>query len=260
MKKVLLIVLTLSGFCSLAQKSSVKLQVGYGIPLAGSTLPFQSYNGNQNSYSNVTGSLGSGFTVEAGYTYSIAPLISAQMDFTYLSGSETKVSYSEPIAQSNESFSGSFVQVAPLVRFDVGDGKIHPYIAIGPAFSFGSMTNKYYENNDGGTLEQEKKYDGSTGIGTKSILGLELTKGNLGFFVQATMINMSYAPTKSEITKYVYNGQDELSSMTTYNKIIEFKDSIDPNAPYDPNQPKQELKSYYPLSSLALSIGARLKF
>jgi hypothetical protein len=217
MKKILLFVLTLSGFCSFAQKSSVKLQVGYGVPLAGNAFP-NIYSGNQNTQNNVTGSLGSGLTLEAGYTYSFAPLISAQMDLTYLAGNGVSGSYNDGVSYSDEKYTSSFFQVAPLIRFDVGDGKIHPYVAVGPVFAFGSMTDKQSGSGDG-SYEQEIKYDGSSSVGTKSILGLELTKGNLGFFVQATMINMSYAPGKSEVTKYYLNGQDALSGLSTYNKI-----------------------------------------
>jgi hypothetical protein len=259
-KTIALILLALSIVIAHAQKSSVKLQVGYGLPLAGSTLSSNSsQNGNIYSASNVSGSLGSGFTIEAGYTYSFAPLISAQVDFTYLAGKEYSSTTTGSAYLSTESFSGNFVQMAPLVRFDVGEGKIHPYAAVGPVFGFGSMKNKSYEDNDGGTIDQETKFDGGVAIGTKSILGLELTKGNLGFFVQATMVNMSYAPTKSEVTKYISNGTDMLAQLSTYQKQTEYKDSYTSSG-FDPNQPNQQLLHYFPMSSISLSIGARLKF
>lgn len=253
-KQLSLIVFALSiSVGAWAQKSSVKLQVGYGMPIASSNFS------KVLNYSNVTGSLGSGLTIEVGYTYSIAPLISTQLDIGYLLGSETKGSYSNSNlnAMANNSFKGNFLQAAPMIRFDVGESKIHPYVAVGPMFAFGNMTENYFESYDG-TLETETKYTASASVGTKSVLGLELTKGNLGFFVQATMINMNYVPTKAEYTKY-NNGQDQLPNMTTYSKIVEFKDSIDPYAPIDPNQPRQELKTYYAFSSLALNLGVRLK-
>jgi hypothetical protein len=261
-KQLLLIVLALSiSVGTWAQKSSVKLQVGYGVPLAGSSLSRNSsQSGSNYSSSIVSGSLGSGFTLEAGYTYSFAPLISAQVDFTYLAGKEYNSTQTASVFLQTDSYSGNFFQMAPLIRFDVGEGQIHPYAAVGPAFGFGSMKLKHYEDNDGGTLDEEEKYSGSVAIGTKSVLGLELSKGNVGFYVQATMVNMSYAPSKSEITKYISNGTDMLAQMQTYQKVTEYKDSISSNGQFDPTQPSQQLFNYFPLSSISLSIGARLKF
>jgi hypothetical protein len=245
-----------------SQKSSVKLQVGYGIPLAGSSISSNSsQNGSNSSASLVSGSFGSGLTIEAGYTYSFAALISTQVDFAYLIGNEynSTTTYSNYYLL-NESYSSNFFQVAPLVRFDVGEGSIHPYVAIGPAFGFGNIKYKEYQNNDGGISDRETKYDGGVAVGTKGILGLELTKGNLGFFVQATLINLSYAPTKAELTKYISNGTDVLPSTQTYYKETEFKSSISSNGQIDHNQPNQQLLTYYPFSSLSLNLGVRLKF
>ncbi len=270
-KGLLLIILTLSSNATFSQKSSLKFQIGYGIPISSLNFanaysyytPISNSNFyNVYSYSNVTGSLGKGIAIEVGYTYSVAPHISTQLDIGYSFGAETKTSYSVPNTYSsiNTSFFGNFLQTAPLIRFDVGEGKIHPYAAIGPMFAFGNMIEGYHENNNGVVTDQEVKYTSSLSIGTKSILGLELTKGNHGFFVQATITNMNYTPEKSEITKYAYNGQDDLSNLAPINKFADFKDSLDPNAIYNPNQPRQELKTDYALSSLAISVGVRLKF
>lgn len=259
-KQLIFIVFLLVGSAVCAQKSSVKIQIGYGIPLAGTVVGSNTkQNGTGSTSSNITGSLGSGLSLETGYSYSFTPLISTQVDFNYLMSKEysSKNDYSNNY-YSEGSTSAKFYQVAPLVRFDLGDGKIHPYAAIGPVFSFGTMKDHYFEEYDG-SIEEDTKYSGSVAVGGKTVLGLEFTQGKFGYFVQATMINMSYAPTKSEITKYVYNGQDQLSQMTKYGRYTEYKNSVEQGS-IDPGKPRQALKNYYPLSSFALSVGARFKF
>ncbi len=59
-------------------------------------------------------------------------------------------------------------------------------------------------------------YNGSASLGAKSVVGAELTR--FIFYSQISLIAMSYAPSKSEYTKYTQNGVDQLGRMTIYQK------------------------------------------
>jgi len=76
------------------------------------------------------------------------------------------------------------------------------------------------------------------------------------------MINLSYAPTKGEYTKYSIDGADQLPSMTTSQKEEEYVDSIDRTSSDTPSDstPSQYLKTPYSFGSLGLKFGLRFQF
>jgi hypothetical protein len=246
------------------------------------------YTKNISTRSILKGSLGGGFNAEIGYNYSFTPLISAQLDMTFTSGKNISAneSYYSANTSSNTynasydsyTWSSSFYQIAPLLRFDLGgEGKIHPYMAVGPVLGFVKLNEERNSKSESGTIEtqtpsvsynkRELKYTGSAPVGIKSVLGLEYTRGSLGFYAQATMVNMTFAPDKSEVTKALSinsNGEvtDNLPQYSVRNKITEYKKSYttDGNAPYDSTKPDQKNTVYYSLSNIGLNLGVRYKF
>jgi len=149
-----------------------------------------------------------------------------------------------------------------LLRVTLGGNKIKPYAAVGPVIGFGTVTTDYVSNGQGTTnaVEVQQKYSGSAAFGAKSVVGAELTQGKFIFYAQVTMIAMSYAPSKSEYTKYNLNGTDQLSMMPISQKQFVYKSSYTTTSNPDPNQPRELLKSYAPFSSISMNIGVMFKF
>jgi len=250
---------------SFGQKSIVKLQIGYGIPLT-NTLATQSIQATSTSatYTGVYGNYGSGLRLEAGFIRPISSRLYLELDATYLIGKSINSTYTSPGNTQSQSSSSLFYEISPLLRVGLGGDKVKPYAAIGPVFGFGTITANNISSTSGTTInasEVERKYNGSSAIGAKSVVGAELTQGRFIFYAQITMIAMSYAPSKSEYTKYTLNGTDQLSSLTINQKQSVYKSSVtETNNPPNPNQPSEELKFYLLFSNISMNVGVMFKF
>ncbi|MBS1488284.1 MAG: hypothetical protein JST43_11915 [Bacteroidetes bacterium] len=271
MKKIITcIVFTLVLSPLFAQQSAIKFQVGYGLPLGGSTLGTSTSQGSGNnpSYTQTIqrGSFGSGTQIEIGYVHSVSGLLSVQMDASYLFGKEYNTSSDHYTYQGSDygqsvSSRANVFLLSPQLRAKLGEGKLSPYLSAGPVVSFGKMYETgSFNNYDSNPYNYEKTYSGSAAIGAKTTVGVEMTQGKFGFYGQVTMINLSYAPTKGVYTKYVDQYGDRLANMTTAQKETSFVTSYDANAPQDPNQPSKALKQYNPLGSISLSFGVMYHF
>jgi len=247
-----------------SQKSIIKLQIGYGLPLTNSLASVSTQvAASSTMYTGVYGSYGSGLKLEGGYIRPFNAHLSVELDVSYLFGKPINASYTSQNNYQHQSSSSHFYEISPLLRINLGGSKVKPYAALGPVVGFGNLT---YDNtsNNGGTAngsEVQRKYSGSTAIGAKSAVGVELTQGKFIFYGQITMIAMSYAPGKSEYTKYTLNGVDQLAMMTISQKQSVYKSSFasTTNSP-DPNQPSEDLKFYVPFSSISLNVGVMFKF
>ena len=250
---------------SFAQKGIVKIQIGYGIPLTNS-LAGQSTQASSTSttYTGVYGTYGSGLRLEAGYIRPLSSHLSLEMDVTYLIGKSINLTYTTPNASQSQASSSLFYEISPLLRVNLGGNKIKPYAAIGPVFGIGTVTSNNLSNNPGAinASEIQRKYSGSLAIGAKSVVGAELTQGRFIFYAQIAVIAMSYAPAKSEYTKYTLNGTDQLSMLTISQKQSVYKNSVTTtnNSSPDPNQPTEQLKFYLPFSNISMNVGVMFKF
>jgi hypothetical protein len=214
-------------------------------------------------YTGVYGSYGSGIRLEGGYIRPVNTHLAVELDASYLFGKSINASYASQNNAQHQSSSSHFYEISPLLRVNFGGKKVKPYAALGPVFGFGNLTSDNTSNNGGAAngSEIQRKYSGSSAIGTKSAVGAELTQGRFIFYAQITMIAMSYAPGKSEYTKYTLNGVDQLGMMTISQKQSVYKSNFTSttNSP-DPNQPSEDLKFYLPFNSISLNVGVMFKF
>jgi hypothetical protein len=262
MKPFILLVPLFAFITSPAQNNAIKFQVGYGIPLVNSTLSTNmTFQANQANSSVVTGSYGSGLQLEVGYVRTLSKLVSIQFDAAYLMGKEIDLNTNDPKVSYGENSSSysRFLQVSPQLRTTFGSNKIRPYASVGPVVGMGSIYKKSLLTPDGPTIESEEIFTGSLAVGAKTSLGMEIEQGEFIFYAQLSMVNMNYAPTKSEFTKYIRDGKDVLAKLTISEKQTDYKDSYTQGT-QDPNQPTTDLTQYYPLNSLSLSMGVMYKF
>lgn len=267
MKTILqtLAAILLSSINSFSQKGMVKFQVGYGLPLtsthslAGSSTVV---NGSTTTFTGAYGSYGSGLRLEAGYIHPFNERLHLEMDITYLFGKPIESTYKGSGSTQSQSSSSRFYEFSPLLRVNLGGNKIKPYAAIGPVFGLGTITDTYKASSTSGTNsgEAQVEYTGSVAIGAKSAVGAEFTQGKFVFYAQLTLIGMSYSPDKSEVTKYIFNGTDQLPSFTTADKQTVYRNSYTvANGGPDPNKPKEELKIFIPYSNVSLNVGVMFK-
>jgi len=247
-----------SGF---GQKSIVKLQIGYGIPLTNSLLANSTVTNSAGSstFTGVYGSYGSGVCIEGGYIYRLNTHVSLELDGAYLIGKQINATYTSPNGSQTQSSASHFYEVSPLLRLNLGGSKIKPYAAVGPVFGFGNIVSNYLSGGTNGS-EVERQYRGSFAVGAKGAVGAEFTQGRFIFYAQTTMITMNYAPSKSAYTKYSLGGVDQLINMTISQKQTVYKRTVTTGGTQDPNQPSEQLKFYSPLNSISLNVGVMFKF
>jgi hypothetical protein len=267
MKTVLLSIavilfLSINGF---GQNSFLKFQIGYGIPLntfaVGQNTQISSAS---TTYTGVYGSYGSGLRLEAGFIHALNTRLNLEMDFTYLSGKSINFLYANNGTTQNQNNSSRFYEISPMLRVNLGGSKVKPYAAIGPVFGLGTVTANYVITTSGtiNSREFQRQYSGSLAIGAKSVVGALLTQGSFIFYAQMTLIAMNYSPSKSEYTKYIVNGTDQLSMLTIRQKQTVYENSVTTtnNSSPDPTKPSEALKFYFPFSSISLNVGVMFKF
>jgi hypothetical protein len=239
-------------------KSAFKLNFGYCMPAVKSNLG-SSYNSTSTSYSDkgVYGSFGKGFQIETGYEYEFVKSLSAQLEATYLIGSEITTDENYDIgSHEKRSLGARFLIIAPSLKFSTSFNHFKLYGGLGPAIGFGKMKGKYvyHGTND---VVQEYVLKGSTPLGIKAMLGVEKSTGSFSWYFQTSVLGMNYGPSEGELTKYDVNGQDQLKSYTADQKKIKFVESQNSSSS---NSSPTALKQYYPLSYINLTIGLLYRF
>jgi hypothetical protein len=95
-------------------------------------------------------------------------------------------------------------------------------------------------------------------VGVSAGLGLISTiSGPLSLVCELNMVNMSYAPEMSKVTKYTRNGENQMDVLTSSEKETQFYDLIKLKE-IDPDQPRPMLKQKLPFGNIGLKIGLRI--
>jgi hypothetical protein len=274
--KMLMIVSVFSLFSNtlFAQGAYVKINAGYGI----NTSSFVAQNSSNStttsppysySYSNeaVNYSFGKGLNFGGAFGYMINKNIGAELGISYLLGGTTKIvneSHFGTMHNTSElSMYSNMLRFIPSVVIASGFEGINPYAKFGLLIGTGSFFMDSDENRDGDVTVEKWKYNGGFALGLNSAIGAMFTiNDNISIFGEIDMVNLSYAPTKAELTEASLNGVDQLPTMTTREKEIEFVDSYtleSANPPSD-SEPSKEIKFKMPYGSVGLNVGLKINF
>jgi hypothetical protein len=139
------------------------------------------------------------------------------------------------------------------------------YGRAGVVLGFPKLSEEYKSESSGsssGTTESTYEYTGNMALGYTGAIGIAVGGGGFKVYVEASFVSLTWAPTKREETVYKVNGVDQLSSLSTSDKITRFEDSYtrDTRVTTDPNQESVSLKSYAPFSSVGLKAGITIGF
>lgn len=258
---------------SAAQGPYVNLNVGYAFPLSAGTMEeFYNYSHQENSstYEQVYFSMGKGVNFGGAFGYMFNKHVGAELGLSYIMGAKTKIKdqYSNDYNESvtDITMSSNFFRVIPSIVIAAGTENINPYAKFGVIIGTGSIDAEYEYKGSviGGGVEIEKyKFNGGVAIGINAALGaLFNLSDNISIFGELNAINMSYTPTKGEITEATYNGVDYLENMTTRDREIEFVDkyTYDYNNPPSETEPSQQLKQKFPYGSIGINAGIVFRF
>jgi hypothetical protein len=237
----------------------------------GSTLG-QTYVSDGTSFTrtSLTGSYGGGIPVVAGFSFNIIDCLTAYIILDYLCGRPVLVDdYSDPFGTNREEVKSTLFSAGAGVRFDVfKDAFINPYGQIGVSApfiasyqtmgtqTFGSISSQWTERT---TLRPGFGCDAEGGVDFNLSDRFALTAGITG-----RSLNLSRS--KSEITEYTVDGNDQLSNIPMYQRMVNYQDQIteDSNAPgganFDADQPGDVLRTNAPFSNWGILAGGRFTF
>ncbi|MGB0806937.1 MAG: hypothetical protein ACPGRC_09620 [Salibacteraceae bacterium] len=235
------------------------------------------YEGSQES---VAFTLGKGFNFGASVGYNFNKYISVDLGINYLLGGKTKTTNYSEITEIETDGTSSFrvdedkysdysrmIRIMPTVVITPGFEKINPYAKVGFVFSFGSYySNSDYVSTTVGYPTYESTYNsefsGGVSLGFNAAIGgMYELNDSWSVFGECSFIGSSYSPTKREVVKLTRNGKDELPTLSTYNKETNFSNKIKTSsATPDYDQPREQLKIAFPLSSFGINFGVKMNF
>lgn len=251
-----------------AQGAYVTVNAGYGFSMSAQNLDyFDFYNysntGNTTTEEQVYVSLGKGFNFGGAFGYMFNKNIGAELGISYLIGGESTAQDNYSGGTTDYTLSSKMLRINPSLVIACGFEKINPYAKFGLVIGSGSVMYEYVENDGGDVTVIKMKLNGGTALGLTSGIGAIFNLSDkMAFYSELNMVNLSYAPTKGEVTEARYNGVDFLSDLTTNEKEVEFVDSYtyeSGNPPPD-SQPRKELKQKLPYGSFGLNFGLKVNF
>ncbi len=242
-----------------AQGSYVTVNLGYGFRAgAGSTYNYTS-SGSNTTREHVALSFGQGLAFGAAFGHMFTNNVGAELGLSYLLGGKTESTDTYASGSDVTTLSAKMLRINPSVVISAGAESINPYAKFGLIIGKGSIKTEYNEIDRGDVFFTKIKYNGGIAFGFSSAIGLMFSLSEkLALITEVNMINLSYAPTKGEVTEATYNGTDQLSSMTTNDKEIKFVDSHSSSFSSSSSQPDESVKSKYPFGSVGINVGIKI--
>lgn len=278
MKKIFLLSLMLVGLTSMAlAQFYVRAGGGYGFPMATESVGEKNLEksttiGNNYEYSNtsenVKASYGAGLNFNIGAGYMISRYIGVEIDFSYLAGKKIETSDIYRYQSDNffakdeviETTKSKSLFISPSFIITPGVDTKVPYGRFGIVMGIPSMeaVSEGYDDTDGlETYEFTYEYTGGLSFGFQGAVGMNWVLNNyINLVTEINFTSMSYSPEQMELTKVIYNGDNQdLDQLPLYLRKTEFKKKVTNESEPDINKPRQALRESKPFSSLALQVG-----
>lgn len=276
LKIILFLILFPGTILCTAQGLYLKVSGGVSSPAGSQTLleeytirprPDQSTNTKTKS---INGSYGAGVNINTSVGYKLSPFIGVDLNVNYFSGKKYS-SYSSATTANqdeielNQTIRGKGLFLSPTIMLMAGTGKVRPYSNIGVVFgkakTFNDTHAELSQENNTTEYDAQRETTGNLSFGFRGGAGIDfnITK-NISLFSEAIFTSMSFYPEESNYTSYIFNGEDQLDELTTYQKKIVYKDEFTTNnTQYDETEPKEELRSPLPFSNIAFNLGIKVK-
>ncbi|RLD60921.1 MAG: hypothetical protein DRJ05_03670 [Bacteroidetes bacterium] len=247
-----------------AQGAYVNINAGYGFSMSSQNIDGfynETSGSNSSTIEQVNVSLGKGLNFGGTFGFMFNDNVGAELGVSYLMGGKATAKDEYTGGTTDYTMSSNMLRFIPSVVIAAGTDGIDPYAKFGVIVGSGSIKYDYEDVDDGDIGIMKKKMNGGMALGLNAAIGANFEISDfMSFFAEINMVNMSYAPTKGEVTEATYNGVDMLPNLTTSDKEVEFVDSYTRNYENPPSdsQPSQELKTKYPFGSVGVNVGLRI--
>ena|SRR6218665_1552599 len=250
----------------LCQSFYTGIDLSYGMGLASQNLTSNTTIGvTQTSHSLVIGSFGQGASINAYFGYLQNQHISFELGITYLQshgfrGSAVKdTSYKQDLA-----LSANMLRLAPTIRFTVGEKKTKLYLKAGLLIRLaGKITNEstYYDLLNGTVIQTEWKYSKGLSLGASGGLGLIRNFNTKSAIYCELFFNaQTWGPKNGNVVTYRVNGVDKIATLNPSQRNTHYLNNYNSggnNANYNYDQ---QLRQYFPFSSIGIKLGYQLAF
>jgi hypothetical protein len=169
-------------------------------------------------------------------------------------------------SESSKSRAFSFT---PTLKFMIYDRRrrVTPYLFAGPVLSKVNFTRdlkKYSEENGSiSTESRSTKYRGGISVGIRGGGGINVPLNKkFTFFSEVIFTGMNYYPKESEITRYMINGEDNLSSLPVNIRRTDYVNKVATDSQHTPeesNSPGKSLRFPVAMSSMSINVGILVK-
>ncbi len=273
-----------------SQSFYTKVSAGYAFPLAAEMIGYNytgifmeeidPVNGNVvvgsiQKEESLEGSFSTGFSASAAVGYRFTDIVGLEINGSYFLGSEYKSSqlfqyilddeltreYRTTYARSVRGFT-----VSPALRTDIpaGDGRLKPFLTVGPSVGWFTGTYEYNDiSNIGGELSSQKakeKYSGGVALGIRSSLGIELkVNETISFFAEMAVSAMRYHPKEKEITKYEVDNEDRLSTLTEGQRKTSLVNKVESDSRTE-DYVGEEIGPSFGMNNIAAMGGIKISF
>ncbi|MEO8235803.1 MAG: outer membrane beta-barrel protein [Flavobacterium sp.] len=207
--------------------------------------------------------LGKGVNAGANFGYMFNKNIGLELGANYLIGGKTKSAQTHSNGDYTKSeVSAKMFQIKPTLVFRGGYDKINPYAKVGLVIGSGKISNTQNEKDGIDIYSRTLELNGGTPIGFHASLGtLYKLNEKISLFGELNLVSLEYAPKKGIYIQYTKNGVDQLPTMTTREKEVEFVDSYtDTGSPSNPNEPNKSFQIPLSFSSFGLNFGVQYHF
>jgi hypothetical protein len=278
-KQILFLLCLMCTFAAIAQKEEVQsfkkfyvnVGLGGGISASSSFSMLYDYGGTSTdpTISIHPVGLGNGFNGLAAFGYRFNKYVGVEVSVNEflgvpVSGDSTVNLLGASHAEVN--IAGRMFSVIPAIVISAGLEKVNPYARFG--LLIGALPTVYTKyNNDNVTTnpstseEVWNHYYGGVALGYAAAGGVSFKISKLiNLFTELQFTHATWSPDHSEITKFTFTGVDKLSTLTTWDKKVDFVETRSINEPYDMSQPRKELRVTMPFSTIAINVGVTFKF
>lgn len=262
----LTIILSLVSFKMFGQGSYFKLDVGYGLSMAGDYgLKKQIYTDDLEDFEYNKMSYGAGLNFGGTFGYMFNQNMGLEMGVSYLIGAKQSSEYIySRFGQTTYNFEaiGKMLRLMPSIIITPDYKVLNPYVRFGMVIGMGSLLYGTIENDEGDEYVNKYNYSGGLSLGHVSSLGATYkTSEKAGIFFELNAVNMSFSPTKGELIESSENGRSDLHEYTTREKEIKYVTSYNSlDDKKSASEPSQSPRFSLPFGSINLNIGFKYNF
>ena len=278
-KIILFSLLILHGTQMKAQYGYAGISIGYGTGWPVYSLSTSTkITSTSTTYTLEKGNFGQGLNFAFSTGYMFNKNVGAELGISYLIGSKKEFFVSGLATDTNSGATTStdgtitldkihMVRLNPALKLTMGDA-VRPYLRMGINVGIKTGYTRIEEmvitrtgsmNDTTTTSEVAREFKGGMAFGFSSAFGVDIDlTDNLIFFGELSFNSISWAATKSVVTRSLYNGVDMIPSSDPASLETEYVD--DYTVSQNHSNSNKELKTYLPFGSFGISAGVIYRF